>query len=121
MKYKLDNQGYMKMMTLLLIVLFFLILIPFVQPYIRYFALLTHTNSVLKANEGNPTLIKKEIKSYAEKKKIPLLEENLTVFRGKKTVFKEKKNVKVKIYWTDVIDYFGYYQKPLTFVINDEF
>ncbi len=112
----------MRMMTLLLIVLFFLILIPFVQPYIRYFALLTHTNFMIKAKEGNPTLIKKEIKSYAEKKKIPLLEENLTVFlTGKKKLFKDRKNVKVKIYWTDAIDYFGYYQVPLTFVINDEF
>ncbi len=121
MKCKLGNQGYTRMTTPLLIVLFVLILIPFVEPYIRYFGLLTHTNSVIKANEGKPTIIKNEIKSYAEKKKIPLLEENLTVYRGKKTVLKERKTVKVNIYWSDEIDYFGYYQIPVNFVINETY
>ena len=114
MKYKLDNQGYIKMAHLLLIVLLLLILIPFAQPFNRYYALLWNTNKIIKMNSGNLPTIRKEIMSYTVRKKIPLIEKNLTLSR-------EKRKVKVKIYWTDVIDYFGYYQKPLTFVINDEF
>jgi hypothetical protein len=52
--------------------------------------------------------------SYAMRKKIPLLSENLTVS-------KEGRKVKVKIYWTDAVDHFGYHQKPVTFIIKDEF
>ncbi len=114
MKYKLGNQGFLKMSHLLLIVLFSLIVIPLAQPFIRYYSLSWHTDFMIKANPGNPAIIRKEIISYAEKKRIPLLERNLTVFR-------EKKKVKVEIYWTDAIDYFGYYQKPLTFTIIDEY
>ena len=114
MKYKLGNQGYIRMTHLLLIVLLLFILIPFAQPFNRYYAFLWNTNKILKMNSGNSPIIRKEIMSYTKKKMIPLIEKNLTLSR-------DKRKVKVKIYWTDSIDYFGYYQKPLTFVINDEF
>ena len=114
MKYKLGNKGFIKMVHLLLIVLISLIVIPFAQPFIRYYSLSWHTDFMIKANPGNPMIIRKEIMSYAEKKRIPLLGKNLTVSR-------ERRKVKVQIYWTDAIDYFGYYQKPLAFIINDEY
>ena len=114
MKYKLGNKGFTRRVYLLLIVLLLLIAIPFAPPYYRYYGLLWHTNNTIKINAGNPSIIRKEIMSYATKKGIPLISENLTVTR-------EKNNVKVKIYWVDTVDHFGYHQKPVTFVINDEF
>lgn len=114
MKYKLGNQGFIRMKHLLLIVLLLLIFIPIAQPFSRYCAFLWNTNKILKLNSGNSQIIRKEIMSYTKNKKIPLIENNLTLSR-------EKRKVKVKMYWTDPIDYFGYFQKPLTFFINDEF
>jgi len=114
MKYKLGNQGFIRRVYLLLIVLFLLIVIPVAQPYHKYYILLWHTNNMIKSSPGNSKFIRKEILAYAEEQRIPLLKKNLTVSR-------EKTKVKVKIYWIDAIDYFDYYQKPLTFVINEEF
>ena len=114
MKYKLGNQGFIRIGQLLWISLFLLVVIPFTQPYNRYYSLLWHANIVIKANVGNPTKMREEIISYANKKNIPLYGKNLTFSR-------ENKKLKVKIYWTDKIDYYGYFQKPLTFIINDEY
>ena len=114
MKYKLDNRGFTRRVYLLLIVLILLIAIPFFPPYYHYYGLLWHTNNTLKFNAGDTSAIRKEIMSYATEKGIPLLGKNLTVYR-------EKNNVIVKIYWIDEVDHFGYHKKPVTFVINDEF
>ena len=108
------NQGITRRVYLLLIVLLLLITVPFAPPYYRYYGLLWHTDNVIKMNAGNHEIIRKEIQSYAMRKKIPLRNENLIVSR-------EGRKVKVKIYWTDAVDHFGYHQKPVTFIINDEF
>lgn len=114
MKYKFNNEGFIRLVHLLLIGLLLLILIPLTQPYYRYFMLLWHTNNSIKLNAGNMTTMRKEIMAYAKEKKVPLLDRNLIIST-------EDTTVKVKLYWTDSIDYYGYYQKPLKFVINDEY
>ena len=114
MRYKLGNEGFTRRVYLLLIVLLLLIAIPFAPPYYHYYGLLWHTNNTIKLYAGNQSVIRKEIMSYATRKGIQLISENLTVSR-------EGTKVKVNIYWVDVVDHFGYHQKPLTFVIHDEF
>jgi hypothetical protein len=114
MKYILGNQGFTRRVYLLLIVLLLLIAVPFASPYYRYYALVWHTNNTIKLNAGNHTLIRKKIMSYAMRNKIPLSNKNLSVSR-------DGRKVKVRIYWTDSVDHFGYHQKPVTFIINDEF
>ena len=114
MKYISGNQGFTRRVYLLLIVLLLLIAVPLALPYYRYYGLVWHTNNTIKMNAGNPKVIRKDIMSYAMRKKIPLLNKNLAVSR-------EGRKVKVEIYWTDAVDHFGYHQKPVTFVINDEF
>ena len=114
MKYILSKQGFTRRVYLLLIVLLLLIAVPFARPYYRYYSLMWHTNNTIKMNAGNTTTIRKEIMSYATAKRIPLLNKNLIVST-------EGRKVKVKLYWTDAVDHFGYHQKPVTFIINDEF
>lgn len=114
MKYISGQQGFTRRVYLLLIVLLLLIAVPFASPYYRYYALMWHTNNTIKMNAGNHKIIRKEIMSYAIRKKIPLLNKNLTVSR-------EGAKVKVEIFWTDAVDHFGYHQKPVTFIINDKF
>ena len=114
MKYRLTSQGYIKIGQLLLIALLLLVTIPLAKPYVRYYALLWHTNIVVKANVGNSRVMRNDILSYSKKKNIPLLGRDLTFT-------KEGKRVKVQLSWIDKVDYFGFYQTPLKFVINDEY
>jgi hypothetical protein len=113
MKDKLGNKGFVRRFHLILISLFLLIGIPYAKPYYRYYALLWHTGDTMKI-ETNSKNIKEKIMEYAKSKKVPLMKENLTVDIDKMTV-------KVKAHWNDKVDYFGYYQKKLTFSIDEEF
>lgn len=114
MRYGLNNHGFAKIVHLILIVLFLLLLIPGIKPYYYYFALSWYADNTLKMNAGNATVIRENIMNYAVKKGIPLAKDNLRVYR-------EQSKVKVKISWSDEINLYGYYRKPLTFVIDDMF
>ena len=114
MKYGLNNNGSGKIFYLILTFLFLLLVITCGRPYYRYYAFSWFTDSTLKINAGNEGVIRQKIKDYAVKKGIPLKNESLSVYRY-------NAKVKVKISWSDEIDLYGYYKKPLTFVIDDMF
>jgi hypothetical protein len=60
-------------------------------------------------------VIKSEIMKDAEELHVPLDEENLSV------VVTPTKIVKVRATWSETVDFWGYYQKQLDFVMETEY
>ena len=109
-----NSQGTSKWFSILLIALVVIVAVQFAKPYYRYYMLLIHTKSTIKIQSTNTKIIREKIISYADMKNIPLREENLSVNI-------EHMTVTVSAEWSDMIDLYGYYQKRVDFVIDEEF
>ncbi|MEW6109241.1 MAG: hypothetical protein AB1632_08790 [Nitrospirota bacterium] len=112
---RIGNQGFIKgFFSLLIIVAVFFVGISFAKPYYRYYTLGSHTRDLLKTEIGNINQIRKEIMENAAELKVPLDEKNLEVFI-------DHKLVKVKANWSETVDFWGYYQKKIDFVMEEEY
>ena len=112
MKYRLDNQGFIKgVFTVSLIGLMIFIIISFAMPYYRHNILTSYSTSIVEADLGNIQKIRERVMASASEMKVPLNEENLIVesYDGK---------IALQASWTEVVDFWGYYQKKLYFNIN---
>ena len=88
--------------------------ISFSKPYYRYYTLGSHTRDFLKTEIGNIDKIRQNVMSDAEELKVPLDEEDLDVV-------KEGKIIKIKATWSETVDFWGYYQKKIDFVMEEEY
>ena len=88
--------------------------ISFAKPYYRYYTLGSHTRDFLKSDIGTIDSIRKNIMDNAEELKVPLDEEDLDVAIVNKMV-------KVKATWSETVDFWGYYQKKIDFVMEEEY
>ncbi len=117
MKRGLGNRGFVKLIfILLLLVGIAFVGISFGKPYFRYNTLRSHTKDILLSDLNSVELIKKNIMEDAAKLNIPLEEENLQV-----VLIPTSKIIKVKATWSEVVDFWGYYQKQLDFVMETEY
>lgn len=114
MKYAIGRGGFIKVsFYLVLVVAIGYVGISFGRPYIRYNTLRSHTKDMLVSELGDIGSIKKKVLDDAAELNIPLTEENLDV-----TV--KNKIVTVKASWSEVVDFWGYYQKKLEFAMEAE-
>lgn len=112
---KIGDRGSVKVFFLLFIfVAAVFVGISFAKPYYRYYTLGSHTRDFLKTEIGNLDKIKQNVMSDAEELKVPLDEENVEVV-------KEGKTIKVKATWSETVDFWGYYQKKIDFVMEEEY
>jgi hypothetical protein len=112
---KIGNKGGIKgIFWLLVLVAIVFVGISFAGPYYRYYTLGAHTRDFLKSDVGNVAMIRKDIMTNAEELKVPLEESNLEV-----TI--KLKMVRVKATWSETVDFWGYYQKKLDFVLEEEY
>ena len=115
MKHKLGNNGGFKSILLIFVlVVIAFVLISFGGPYYRYYTLSSHTRDSLKAEIGNIDIIRKNIMTNAEELKVPLHDSALSVVLVQKTI-------KVKATWSETVDFWGYYDKKLDFVMEEEY
>ena len=115
MKYQIGNRGSIKVVLLLFVlVAVAFVVISFAGPYYRYYTLGSHTRDFLKTEVGVVELIRKNIMANAEELKVPLKESDLDV-----TIV--QKVVRVKATWSETVDFWGYYQKELDFVMEEEY
>lgn len=115
MKYQIGNRGSIKVILLILV----LVAIAFVgmsyaKPYYKYYTLGSHTRDFLKSDVGQVEAIKQDVMKNAQELQIPLNESNLNVAIVQKII-------KVKATWSDTVDFWGYYQTKLDFVMEEEF
>ncbi len=112
---KMGNRGLIKGVLLLFILGAVVYAgVSFAKPYYRYHTLGSHTNNFLKTDVGDINAIRKNIMHNAAALNVPLVEKNLDV----KIV---DKFVKVRATWTDTVDFWGYYQKKIDFVMEEEY
>ncbi len=112
---KIGNRGFVKgVLSLFILVAVVFAGISFAKPYYRSFTLASHTRDFLKTDVGNIDAIRKNIMDNAAELKVPLEEKNLDV----KIV---ENFVKVKATWSETVDFWGYYQKKLDFVMEEEY
>lgn len=115
MRIKIGNKGFIRGLLLLaLVVAIAFVGISFGKPYYRYLVLGSHTRDIMKEEIGNADMIKERIRAEAKELNIPLQEDNLDVSI-------EKKTVKVDAHWSETVDFWGYYQKRLDFMIHEEY
>ncbi len=115
MRIKVGNGGFVKgFLLIVLLVAVSYVLISFGKPYHRYLTLGSHTRDIMKAEIGNPDVIKQQIMEEARKLNVPLQDSNLEV-----TI--DKKILRVNAHWFEIVDFWGYYQKRLDFNINEEY
>ncbi len=74
----------------------------------------SHTRDIMKEEIGNVDMIKEKIMAEAKELNVPLQDDDLDVRI-------EKKMVKVDAHWSEVVDFWGYYQKRLDFTIHEEY
>lgn len=115
MKRQIGNRGSVKVILLILVAVAVVFVgMSFAKPYYKYYTLGSHTRDFLKSDVGNVKQIQENIMKNAKELNVPLQENNLEV----KIVLKL---VKVKATWTDTVDFWGYYQKNLNFMMEEEF
>lgn len=115
MKNKIGSQGFVRGLLILLIVIGLIAAgIAFAKPYYRYYTLSSNTRDILRLEIGNTKSIKERIMAEANELKIPLDEKNLDVS------ISNNKITKVKATWSDIFDLWGYYQKKIDFVMEEE-
>ena len=115
MRKKSGNSGGVKgLLSLVVLVAIVFVGISFGKPYYRYNTLASHTRDFLKTDTGNIDAIRKNIMDNAAELNVPLDEKNLEVVIDKKVV-------KVKATWSETVDFWGYYQKQLDFVMEEEY
>ncbi len=115
MRKEIGNRGIVGLiLTLAILVAFAFVGISFGRPYYRYNALRSNTKDTLMMELGSVQSIKEKIMADAASLRVPLKEEALDV-----TI--EGKKVKVKASWSEVVDFWGYYQKRLDFTMEEEY
>jgi len=112
---KIGNKGGIKgIFWLLVLVVVVFVGISFAKPYFKYYRLGSDTRDFLKSDIGNVEVIKKDIMKNAKELNVPLDESNVDVVIVKKLV-------KVKATWSETVDFWGYYNKKLDFVMEEEY
>jgi hypothetical protein len=115
MSERIGREGFIKgIFVLLVIVSTVFIGISFGKPYYRYNTLRSHTKDFLYLEITDLKAIRQKIMEEAKELQVPLNENNLSVVTFGKVV-------KVKAEWTEVVDFWGYYQKELSFVMQVEY
>lgn len=112
---KIGDRGFFKgFFCLLILVAVVFVGISFGKPYYRYYTLGSHTRDFLKSDVGDVIAIRKNIMENAAELKVPLDEKNLEVVVVDKII-------KVKATWSETVDFRGYYQKKIDFVMEEEY
>jgi hypothetical protein len=115
MRIKIGEEGLIRgLFILALLVAVAFVGISFGKPYYRYLVLSSHTRDIMKEEIGNVDIIKEKIMADAKELNVPLQEDDLDVRI-------ENKMVKVDAHWSEVVDFWGYYQKKLDFAIHEEY
>lgn len=115
MRRSLGEKGFVKFfLSLFIIVAVIFVGISFAKPYYRYYTLGSHTRDSLKIEIGNLGEIRKRVLVDAAELNIPLEPSDLSVTTVEKVV-------KVKAAWTDTVDLWGYYEKKIDFVMEEEY
>lgn len=116
MKNILSKQGFIRgFLSLLIIVAIIYVGISFGKPYYRYNTLRSHTKDMLLTGIDNVEAVKEKVLAEAAELQIPLKESNVDV-----TMSPVSKAIKVKATWSETVDFWGYYQKKLDFVMTVE-
>jgi Tfp pilus assembly major pilin PilA len=109
------NRGFVKLIFILAIfVALVFVGISFGRPYYRYYTLRSYTNDMLEEQVGGVQTIREKVLSDAVELNIPLKESDLEVTQ-------DGKRIKVKATWSEVVDFWGYYQKQLDFTLVEEY
>ncbi len=112
---KMGDSGSIKgLFWLIILAAVVFVGISFSKPYYRYYTLGSHTRDFLKTDVGDITAIRKNIMDNAAELKVPLDEKDLEVVVVNKII-------KVKATWSETVDFWGYYQKRLDFVMEEEY
>ncbi len=116
---KIGNRGSFKGIFLLLILVAVVFVgISFAKPYYRYYTLGSFTRDFLKSELGDVNNIRKDIMDNAADLKVPLDGKDLEVTE---VTVGTNKIIKVKATWSETVDFWGYYQKKLDFVMEEEY
>ena len=117
MKKDLGEKGFIKtLLGLALLAGLIFLGMAFATPYYRYYQLGSHTRDFLKTDIGEVNVIRKHVIEDAAEIGVPLKDKDILV-----SVDQLKKIVRVRATWTDTVDLFGYYQKSINFVMEEEF
>jgi hypothetical protein len=112
---KVGNRGFVKgILSLGVLAALVFVGISFAKPYYRYYTLASNTSNFLKTDVGNIDVIKANVMKDAEELNVPLDENDL------KVVVVDRR-IKVKATWSETVDFWGYYQKKLDFVMDEEY
>jgi hypothetical protein len=115
MKTNIGRQGSITVyLSMVLFVAVAFVGISFGKPYYHYNTLRSHTKDILNEELGNLDLVKKKVMDAAAELNIPLDENNLEVS------IRDKKFTVVKAKWSEVVDFWGYYQKQFDFELEVE-
>lgn len=116
MKYYSGRQGFVKGLFLLVFIAALVYAgIAIGKPYYRYNTLRSHTKDLLQMELiTNIDTLTRRIMEDATELKIPLEEKNIDV----KVV---NKIITVKARWYEIVDFLGYYQKRIDFVMEVEY
>ncbi len=115
MKKGIGNRGSVKSIFIIAVLVALVYVgISFARPYYRYLTLRNNTTDTLEMDVGNIQTIREKILAEAASLNVPLNEEDLEVT-------KDEKRVRVKAKWSEVVDFWGYYQKQLDFTIDEEY
>jgi len=111
-----NRQGFIKgFLSLSIIAALIFVGVSFGKPYYRYNTLRSHTRDLLLSGVENVETIKERVLADAAELQVPLKESNLEV-----TMALQTKIIKVKAVWSETVDFWGYYQKELDFVMTVE-
>ncbi|PKL52331.1 MAG: hypothetical protein CVV37_01825 [Nitrospira bacterium HGW-Nitrospira-1] len=118
---KIGNRGFVKGVFLLFVLVAVVFAgISFGKPYYRYYKLGAFTKDFMKLDSGsigeygNTGGLRKNIMDNAAELNVPLSEKNLEIKIVNKFVY-------VKATWSETVDFWGYYQKKLDFVMEKDY
>jgi len=115
MKNDIAGGGFVKSVLVLVVFVAFIYAgTAFGKPYFRYSALKSHTKELLQTEISDAEAIRVKVLAEAVELQIPLKDKDLEVTS-------QNKLVRVKASWSEVVDFWGYYQKKLDFVMEVEY
>jgi len=110
------REGFIKgFLYLLILVAVAFVGISFAKPYYRYNTLRSHTKDILMSEIVNVQTIKEQVLADAAELHIPLDGKDVEVS------ISNTKITKVRATWSETVDFWGYYQKTLDFVMEVEY
>jgi hypothetical protein len=110
-----DRQGFIKGFLLLLVLVATAYAgVSFGKPYYRYNTLRSYTKDILLMEIGAEGKIREKVMAEAAELNIPLKNDDLRIT-------KLEKRIRVNAKWSEVVDFWGYYQKRLDFDMNVEY